>query len=87
MGLFKFKKFSVCDDRVSMKVGTDAVLLGAWTNVSGAKTILDIGTGSGVIALMAAQGSETDAKIDCIEPLGEDAQQARQKFFKFSMAT
>lgn len=48
-----------------MKVGTDSVLLGAWVNVSGAETILDIGTGTGVIALMMAQRSR--AKITAIE--------------------
>lgn len=50
---FTFKHFSVQQDRCSMKVGTDGVLLGAWA--SGGRRILDIGSGTGVIALMMAQ--------------------------------
>ena len=52
--IFRFKQFSVRHDRCAMKVGTDGVLLGAWGSVDG-KRILDIGTGTGLIALMAAQ--------------------------------
>lgn len=52
--IFRFKQFSVRHDRCAMKVGTDGVLLGAWGSVEG-KRILDIGTGTGLIALMAAQ--------------------------------
>ena len=52
---FRFKQFAVRHDRCAMKVGTDGVLLGAWANVEGAKTALDIGTGTGLIALMLAQ--------------------------------
>ncbi len=52
--IFRFKQFSVRHDRCAMKVGTDGVLLGAWGAVEG-KRILDIGTGTGLIALMAAQ--------------------------------
>ena len=62
---FHFKKFSIRQERCAMKVGTDAVLLGAWTSTQGAKTILDIGTGTGIIALMLAQKS--NAVIDAIE--------------------
>ena len=51
--IFRFKQFSVRHDRCAMKVGTDGVLLGAWGSVEG-KRILDIGTGTGLIALMAA---------------------------------
>ena len=51
---FRFKQFCIRHDRCAMKVGTDGVLLGAWGNVEG-KRILDIGTGTGLIALMAAQ--------------------------------
>ena len=48
-----------------MKVGTDAVLLGSWVDACGAKRILDIGTGTGVIAMMLAQKSSAD--IDAID--------------------
>ena len=51
---FRFKRFCIHHDRCAMKVGTDGVLLGAWGCVDG-KRILDIGTGTGIIALMAAQ--------------------------------
>lgn len=55
---FTFKKFSVRHDRCAMKVGTDGVLLGAWTNVANSRQVLDIGTGTGLIALMLAQRSD-----------------------------
>ena len=61
-----------------MKVGTDGVLLGAWCEVNEARRILDIGTGSGVIALMMAQRSAVDAKIDAVEILSNDATQAKE---------
>ena len=51
---FRFKQFCIHHDRCAMKVGTDGVLLGAWGCVEG-RRILDIGTGTGLIALMAAQ--------------------------------
>ena len=53
MSGFTFKQFTIKHDRCAMKVGTDGVLLGAWAQ--GGKRILDIGTGSGLIALMMAQ--------------------------------
>lgn len=62
---FVFKQFKILQDKCAMKVGTDAVLLGSWVNASTAKTILDIGTGTGIIALMLAQKS--DAAIDAID--------------------
>jgi tRNA1Val (adenine37-N6)-methyltransferase len=55
---FRFKQFTVRHDLCAMKVGTDGVLLGAWTEVADAEKILDIGTGSGLIALMLAQRSK-----------------------------
>jgi len=75
---FKFKQFIVYHDRSSLKVGTDAVLLGAWADVTGAKKILDIGTGSGVIALMLAQRSS--AQIDAIDIDEESFKQAKENF-------
>lgn len=62
--MFAFKKFVIHQDHCAMKVGTDGVLLGSWAN--GGKRILDIGTGTGLIALMMAQ-RYTDAIIDAVE--------------------
>ncbi len=62
---FNFKQFSIQQDLCSMKVGTDGVLLGAWTNTDNASRILDIGTGTGLIALMLAQRS--DAIITAVD--------------------
>ena len=53
MTAFRFKKFVVEQDLCAMKVGTDGVLLGAWA--TGGTRVLDIGTGTGIIALMLAQ--------------------------------
>ena len=55
---FQFKQFTVWHDRSAMKVGTDGVLLGAWCRLDGARTALDVGTGSGLIAMMMAQRNE-----------------------------
>jgi tRNA1Val (adenine37-N6)-methyltransferase len=63
--IFRFRQFSISHARSSMKVGTDAILLGSWVDVSITNTILDIGTGCGIIALMLAQRSM--AKIDAID--------------------
>lgn len=58
MGVFRFKQFSVDDSRSAMKIGTDGVLLGAWADARGARSIIDVGTGTGLIALMMAQRHE-----------------------------
>lgn len=63
---FQFKQFCIVQERSAMKVGMDGVLLGAWANASEAKRILDIGTGTGLIALMLAQKNAL-AEIDAIE--------------------
>jgi len=62
---FQFKQFTIHQEKCAMKVGTDGVLLGAWTDCSSAQRILDIGTGTGLIALMLAQ--RTVAPIDGLE--------------------
>lgn len=63
---FQFKQFRIVHERSAMKVGVDGVLLGAWADVSGATRILDIGAGTGLIALMMAQRNST-ALIDAVE--------------------
>ena len=77
MGSFRFKQFEVVQNFSAMKVNTDAVLLGAWMSVPGGGTVraLDIGTGTGVIALMAGQRlaeAGVSAHIDAVE-IDEDA--------------
>lgn len=79
MSVFKFKKFSIQQDQCAMKIGTDAVLLGAWANIAQASSILDIGTGTGILALMAAQRNQ-NAYIDAIEIDNNAAQQAQGNF-------
>lgn len=64
---FHFKKFSIFQEGVAQSVGTDGVLLGAWADTTSAKTILDIGTGTGLIALMLAQRTAPDVKITAID--------------------
>ena len=64
---FKFKQFSIDQDRCAMKIGTDGVLLGAWSSLEHQPdSILDIGTGTGLIALMLAQRSDAEL-IDALE--------------------
>ncbi|MGB0895495.1 MAG: tRNA1(Val) (adenine(37)-N6)-methyltransferase [Parashewanella sp.] len=67
---FSFKQFHVDDTNCGMKVSTDAVILGAWARLSNASQILDIGAGSGILSLMAAQRST--ASITAVE-LDSDA--------------
>ena len=77
MAIFRFKQFAVQQDRCAMKLGTDGVLLGAWADVAQASSILDIGTGTGVLALMAAQRN-AKAKIHAIELDAAAAAQAKE---------
>lgn len=72
---FSFRQFRVEDSRSTMKVGTDAMLLGSWVDPENALSILDIGTGCGVLALMMAQVSHaTIDAIDLHSPSAEEAQ-------------
>jgi tRNA1Val (adenine37-N6)-methyltransferase len=69
---FTFKQFSVNQDRCAMKIGTDGVLLGAWTPlINNPYNVLDIGAGTGILSLMLAQRSNAE-QIDAIE-IDEDA--------------
>lgn len=60
---FRFKKFNINHQKSGMKIGTDGVLLGAWANLEGCESVLDLGTGSGLVALMCVQRYE---KIDVV---------------------
>lgn len=64
--VFKFKQFNIAQDQCTMKVGTDGVLLGAWADLTNVEKVLDIGAGSGLIAIMLGQRSES-AEIHAVE--------------------
>lgn len=77
---FKFKLFTIQQDKCAMKVGTDGVLLGAWVSLHTLpNSILDIGTGTGIIALQMAQRSEAEI-IDAIEIDHHAFEQAVENF-------
>lgn len=78
-GGFTFKQFFVAHDQCAMKVGTDGVLLGAWSPVQGIQSALDIGSGSGLVALMLAQRNQT-MRIDAVELDIQAAHQAECNF-------
>ena len=80
---FQFKEFTIHQEKTAMKVGTDGVLLGAWCSVDGfPDTILDIGSGTGVISLMLAQRSDA-MTIDAVE-LDENAYEQTVENFEQS---
>lgn len=74
--VFRFKQFEVNNSCAAMKVGTDAVLLGAWVDVAGVKSVLDAGTGTGLLALMVAQRAP-EAMITAVEIDGAAAREAQ----------
>lgn len=76
--MFNFKRFSIDDSHCAMKVGTDGVVLGALASGSGQR-MLDIGSGSGLIALMLAQRFP-HAQVDAVELDPQAAAQANENF-------
>lgn len=74
---FQFRQFRIVQDHCAMKVGTDGVLLGAWAPCSSAHRVLDVGTGTGLLALMVAQRNPL-ALIDAVEIDADSARQAAQ---------
>ena len=77
--MFQFKQFSVEQDQCAMKVGTDGVLLGAWADADTPQQILDIGTGTGLIALMMAQRFSL-AQLTALEIDTDASKQAEENF-------
>ena len=75
---FTFKQFEVRQEHCAMKVGTDGVLLGAWAHVEHCRRVLDMGTGTGLVALMTAQRSQAhivaiDLDADAVAQATENA--------------
>lgn len=77
--LFRFKQFAVDQCDCAMKVGTDGVLLGAWVDVKPDDSVLDVGTGTGLVALMLAQ-REVTCQIDAVELDKKCAERASVNF-------
>ena len=77
---FRFKQFTIQQEHAAMKVGTDGVLLGAWASVpEPGSRVLDVGTGTGLIAMMIAQRTR-DVNIDALEIDALSAAQANENF-------
>jgi len=64
---FQFKQFYIEHSRCAMKVGTDSIMLGSWVDINHVNSVLDIGTGSGLLAIMLAQRTSTDCNIRGID--------------------
>lgn len=77
---FQFKQFTVNQDQCAMKIGTDGVLLGAWTSVDhNPFNVLDIGAGTGILSLMIAQRSNAE-QIEAIEIDDDAFEQSAENF-------
>ncbi len=79
---FQFKRFRIEQQGAAHPVGTDGVLLGAWTNIDGVRSVLDIGTGTGLVALLLAQRTERlkVERIIGVEPHSGSAASAAKNF-------
>ena len=82
MSLFRFKEFELSNERAAMKLGTDSVLLGACVHVDGVKSVLDVGTGTGVVALMIAQRTDESSRplIEAIDIDLPSVEEAKENF-------
>ncbi|QIA77658.1 tRNA1(Val) (adenine(37)-N6)-methyltransferase [Rodentibacter caecimuris] len=78
MSSFTFKQFHINQQHCAMKVGTDGILLGAWADVNHCKNVLDMGSGTGLLALMLAQRTKEDSQIYAVELDPAAAQQAQE---------
>lgn len=77
---FKFKQFTINQDRCAMKIGTDGVLLGAWTSIEhNPFSVLDVGAGTGILSLMIAQRSNAQ-NIEAIEIDDDAFEQCSENF-------
>lgn len=83
---FQFQQFRVHQDRCAMKISTDAVLLGALAETVSSATILDVGTGTGVISLMLAQRFQ-ETRITAVELDEDAAEQAAENFRESPFST
>lgn len=84
---FQFRQFRIDQDRCAMKVSTDACIQGAWTPIrAGIRHVLDIGTGTGLLALMLAQRNP-DLQIDALEMDAGAAAQAAENVVRSPFAT
>lgn len=78
MSGFSFKQLRIQHDKCAMKVGTDGILLGTWADVSNSKRICDLGTGTGLIALMLAQRTDENTQIIGVEIDPNAVEQAKE---------
>jgi len=79
MASFRFKQFTIKQEQSAMKVGTDSILLGSWVTVEKEESILDIGSGTGILALMLAQRSNAKI-IDAVEIDANTYEEAVENF-------
>ena len=76
--MFRCKQFTVRQEKCAMKVNTDSLILGSWVSTDRSSSFLDIGTGSGILALMLAQKSAPTATVEAVEIDENALQQAKQ---------
>lgn len=81
---FHFKQFSLHHHKSSMKVGTDAILLGVWADVKSSETVLDIGSGCGIISLLVA--CRSDAVVDAVEIDFASFEESKENFTNSSFS-